>query len=141
MSAATPLSHAGCCVFIVFLMNEDVLFVWIDVTLPGNDDDVCKSNDVNDKGKCTYDSHCCRVCICAAAFNDAVEGAIGIKGREGCPFARGCTVAEGYLEEREYLCEHTPDCEGMCAVLDPATLVPADCCDGRCEKKCDTAEP
>ena len=45
------------------------------------------------------------------------------------------------LEQREHLRKHTPQCQGVCTVLDPATFVPQCCCEGRCQKQGQTTVP
>ena len=111
------------------------------MALPGLADDVAQGDDVHYEGEGAHYGHCGRVGVDAGAFDDAVEGAVSVEGREGCPFACRGAVRECHLEERVDLREHAPDGEGVGTVHNPAAAVPAEGCDGRGEKKSHTAVP
>ena len=104
-------------------------------------DYVAKSYHVDYQCKCADDGHSCRVGIGASAFHYSVEGAVSVQSRKGCPLGCCGAVREGALEERENLSEHTPDCKGVGAVLNPSSSVPEYGGDGRSEKQRDTAVP
>ena len=67
--------------------------------------------------------------------------AFGIEDGKCSPAVPLLTVFEGLLEEWEDLCEHTPDSQGVGAVLDPAAAVPQQSGHRRGEQQSNTAVP
>lgn len=132
---------AGHRVFVVLLVDEDVLLVRIDVALLRDADDVADGDNVGNQGQCADDGHCRGVGVGGAALDDAVQRAVSIGGRQGHPVELVEAVVEGLLEEGEHLCEHTPDGQRVGAVLDPAAAVPEQGSHGRGQQQGDAAEP
>ena len=132
-------------VFVVLLVNEDILLIRVDVAFLSLVHDVAESYDVGDQRKRRDAKHCVRVSshgINRCTGNSRLTAGNLIQFLDRCktvhvlcrqhnPVELMETVLEDLLEEREYLRKHTPDSEGVSTVLNPATTVPKERSYGR----------
>ena len=132
------------------------------MTLLRLSDDVADGDDVGHKSQTADNRHHSRV----SSYNGRIDGSaydlrryssggdtgsivqlanglgtLRIEHGQRSPVEPLFAVHEGLLEEREHLCEHTPDSQSVGTVLDPTAAVPADSGYGRSEQQSHTAVP